>query len=54
MPEGEFLFRHSLCKEWLYHQLMEGEQPQSKKLQAAGRDIFEEPTWSLQPLKTQY
>lgn len=47
MPEGSFLFRCSLSKEWLYHQPMEGEQSQSKKFQAAGRHIFEEPTWSL-------
>lgn len=47
MPEGEFLFRHSLSKEWLYHQPMEGEQPQSKKFQEASIHIFEEPTWSL-------
>lgn len=47
MPEGSFLFRCSLSKEWLYHQPMEGEQSQLKKVQAARRHIFEEPTWSL-------
>lgn len=47
MPEGSFLFSCSLSKEWLCLQPMDGEQSQSKKFQAAGQHIFEEPTWNL-------